>query len=110
MTDERWAEIKALIEDKFEVERNVTEEIEDGRGTIEIIEFIGPTGKMRLERTDQPLVIGKTVIGSKRIGSEQKVQYNYSDTERSHKFKVYKWNEESSSWIEMEMERGTFFF
>ncbi len=109
MTDERWIEIKAIIEDKFEILHSSVEEIGENGGTVEIIEFISPMGKIRLERTNQPLVIDKKVIGSKRIGSEHKVQFVYSETERVHKFKAYRWNDESNSWIEMEMEKDSFF-
>lgn len=109
MTDERWIEIKALIEDKFEVLDTLVEEIGQDGGTVEIIEFVSPMGKIRLERTSRPLVIDKKVIGSKRIGSEHKVQFVYSDTEKVHVFKAYRWNDESNSWVEMEMEKGAFF-
>ena len=109
MTDERWIEIKALIEDKFEILNALVEATGDDGGTVEIIEFISPMGKIRLERTNRPLVIDKKVIGSKRIGSEHKVQFVYSDTEKVHTFKAYRWNNESNSWIEMEMEKGAFF-
>lgn len=109
MTNVRWAEILSLIQDTFEVLNHKTEVFTDREGKIEIIEFIGPMGKMRLERTDQPLVIDKKVIGSKRIGSEQKVEYIYSDTERVHKFRAMKWDEAEGKWVEMEMERGGVF-
>ncbi len=109
MTDERWIEIKALIEDKFEILHSSVEETGEDGGTVEIIEFVSPMGKIRLERTNRPLVIDKKVIGSKRIGSEHKVHFVYSDTEKVHTFKAYRWNDESNSWIEMEMEKGAFF-
>ena len=109
MTDERWVEILALIEDKFEITNHETQDLNDGFGTSEIIEFFSPLGKIRLERTDQPLIIDKKVIGSKRIGSDQKVQYVFSDTERVHKFKAYMWDDISKSWREIEMEKNSLF-
>ncbi|MBU1164176.1 hypothetical protein KKA15_01265 [Patescibacteria group bacterium] len=110
MTDEKWLDIKAKIQDNFELldERIEILPEERGKGEVEIIEFTGPLGKMRLERTTQPLVIDKKTIGSRRIGSDTQVEYIYSDTEKVHKFKAYQYNEDSESWIEMEMERGGF--
>ena len=112
MTDEKWQEIKGMVKDKFSVLDERTEDLpEDGPpGTVEILEFIGPLGKMKLERTDSPLVTGKKTIGSRRIGSITAVEYLYSDTERVHKFKAYKWDENSESWVEMEMKRDDFSF
>jgi len=110
MTDEKWQDIIAKIKDNFELIDHHTKEFpeERGKGEVEIIEFNGPLGKMRLERTTQPLVIDKKTIGSRRIGSDIKVEYIYSDTEKVHKFTAYKYNDDSQSWVEMEMERGGF--
>lgn len=110
MTDQRWQEIKALIEEKFEVLKSETLPLEESPGTIEIIEFLGPKGSTRLERTNQPLVIDKKVLSSKRIGSKPVVEYVYSPTERAHKFKVFMWSEEKNDWMELEMEKNSFFF
>lgn len=108
MTDERWKEIKGRIVEKFVVLCESEEALLDAPGTVEIIEFQTPAGKFRLERTDQPLVLDKKVIGSKRIGSEPKVEFVYSETERVHKFKAYQWNNETESWKEITMERDSF--
>jgi len=91
MTEEKWVDIIAKVKDNFEFLDHRTEDLpeEMGQGTVEIIEFIGPLGKMRLERTTQPLVIDKKTIGSRRIGSDTKVEYIYSDTEKVHKFKAF---------------------
>lgn len=110
MNNEKWQDVKGIIKDKFKVLDERVEELPDKNipGTVEIIEFIGPLGKMRLERTDQALVIGKKTFGSKRIGSITKVDYVLSDTERVNKFRAYKWDESSESWVEMSLDRGDF--
>jgi hypothetical protein len=107
MTDERWQEIIGQVKDKFKPVEHRVEDLpeEMGPGTVEVVEFMGPLGKMRLERTTQPLVVGKKTIGSKRIGSQTTVEYVYSDTEKVHKFKVYRYDENDDNWIEMEMNR-----
>lgn len=108
MTQEKWQEIKGMVLDKFDVLENKTVNLDDRPGTVEYIEFTGPLGKMRLEWIDQPLLIDKKTIGSKRIGSDTKVEYIYSETERVNRFKAYKWNNDSQSWEEIEMEKGAF--
>ena len=111
MTQEKWQEIIGLIKDKFEVLDERTEELPDQNiaGAVEIIEFLGPLGKMRLERTDQPLVIGKKTIGSRRIGSDIRVEYIFSDTERVNKFRAYSWSDADNVWVEIEKEKESFF-
>lgn len=110
MTDEKWQNIIAQIKDndKLEMIDHQTEDLpeERGPGTVEIIEFKGPLGLMKLERTTQPLVIDKKTIGSRRIGSDTSVEYVYSDTEKVHKFTVYRFEENDDRWVEMQMERG----
>lgn len=112
MTDERWENLIGQIKDNFEVTNQRTEDLppEAGPGTVEIIEFIGPLGQMKLERTTQPLVIDKRTIGSRRIGSETKVEYIYSDTEKVHKFAAYRFDSNDGIWVEMTLERGEMLF
>ncbi|RJR30867.1 hypothetical protein C4569_03725 [Candidatus Parcubacteria bacterium] len=112
MTEEKWQEIIGTIKDKFELISHETQDLpsEQGKGQVETVEFYGPLGKMKLEFTTQPLVIDKKTIGSRRIGSETKVQYIYSDTEKVRRFKAYRWNQDDDNWIEMEAERGAFEF
>ena len=114
MTEEKWQNIIAQIKDgdKFEEINHQTQDLpeEMGPGTVEIIEFKGPLGQMKLERTTQPLVIDKKTIGSRRIGSDTKVEYIYSDTEKVHKFKAYRLDENNGEWVEMQMDRGEMTF
>lgn len=112
MTDEKWKDIIAKIKDGFEVTDHRTQDIPEaaGRGEVEIIEFNGPLGLIKLERTTQPLVIDKKTIGSRRIGSDTTVEYVYSDTEEVHKFNAYRFDEGSDTWVKMEMERGEMIF
>ncbi|OGY51329.1 MAG: hypothetical protein A3J59_02575 [Candidatus Buchananbacteria bacterium RIFCSPHIGHO2_02_FULL_56_16] len=112
MTDERWQDILGHIKDKFEVLDHRTEALaaEEGPGSIEVIEFNGPLGRMKLNRTTKPRVLGKKIIGSKRIGSDTTVEYLYSDTEKSHQFGAYRWNEDEQTWVEMAKDRDTMIF
>ena len=112
MTDERWQDIIAHVKDNFEVIDHRTEELEEeiGPGEAEILEFNGPLGRMKLERTTKPLVIDKKTIGSRRIGSDTRVEYVYSDTEKVHKFAVYRFDPDHENWVEMEKGRGEMIF
>lgn len=108
MTDEKWTSILGHIKDNFELLSETTEDLpeEIGPGSVEVVEFNGPAGRIKLERTTQPLVIDKKTLGSKRIGSQATVEYIYSDTEKVHKFTVYKFDEATNDWIELKMEKG----
>lgn len=112
MTEEKWQDIIAKIKDSFELIDHRTEDLaeEKGSGTVEIIEFKGPLGNMKLERTTRPLVIDKKTIGSRRIGSEATVEYIYSDTEKIHKFTAYRFDDDNQIWVEMEMEKSKMIF
>jgi len=112
MTDEKWQDIIAKVKDNFEVIDHRTEDLpeEIGPGSIEIVEFKGPLGRMKLERTTKPLVLDKKTIGSRRIGSDTRVEYIYSDTEKVHKFKAYRYDNANDNWVEMEMNRGEMAF
>lgn len=107
MTPEKWQATKAQIENVFkDVEISQEELAEPDKGSIEILEFVGPMGRMRLEYTTKPLIIDKQVSGSRRIGSHHEVKYIFSDTEISHIFKAYKWDEEQDDWVEFDLKNS----
>lgn len=100
---EKWEQIKGNIKDNFKVESEGMEHIdEEGGIDIDYIEFIGPLGKMRLECIIKPIVIDRKTAYSKRIGSETKIEYIYSESEKSCKMDAYKWNENEETWVEIE--------
>ncbi len=102
---EKWQNIIGMVKDQFEVEDEGKGEIEDiPNGTVEFIIFQGPLGRMKLEYMTKPVVLDKKTIGSRRIGSETKVEYIYSEDEFSNTFSAYKWNDDVNDWVEMEKE------
>ncbi len=108
MTPERWKNIKDEIRDSFEVlDSGSYHEDEEGGIDTEFIEFKGPLGLMRLEFIAKPIVLDKKTTFSRRIGSETKVEYIYSEEEKSHKFKIYKWNDETDDWEEVDQKHFT---
>ena len=110
MTNQRWQEILGTIKDSFEVSNHQTQDLPDGPGTVETIEFQSPAGKIKLEWVSQPLIIDRKSLGSKRIGSEKTIQYTYSDTEKVNKFIAYKFNDDTGEWQEMAVEKSSMFF
>lgn len=103
MTEEKWGNIIGNIKDNFTVEDEGSSHLdEEGGVDIEYIVFHGPLGKMRLEFIVKPIVLDKKTTYSRRIGSEIKVDYVYSDTEKSYKMMAYKWDGDEENWVEMD--------
>jgi len=101
MQPERWAEVKGIIKDQFEVIDESEGEIEDiPRSKIERLEFEGPLGRMKVEFETRPVVLDKKTIYSKRMGDTAAVEYVYSEEEYSHKFHAYIWRD--NDWMEIE--------
>ncbi len=102
MTKEKWDNIRGSICDNFKVDDKGKEHIDDEGGVdIEYIVFDGPMGKIRLEFITKPVVLDKKTTYSKRIGSETKVDYVYSQDEKSSKLMAYKWNKKKEDWAEI---------
>ncbi|GAI46395.1 unnamed protein product, partial [marine sediment metagenome] len=57
MTKDRWLELKDKIKDKFGIEGQKVEKLEEGEGEREIVEFSGPLGKMKMECIVRPKVL-----------------------------------------------------
>lgn len=103
MTKDKWISIVGNIKDNFEVIENEKEKIdEDGGIEIEYIVFQSPLGKIRLEHIEKPIILDKKTIYSRRIGSDTKVDYIYSDSETSSQMLAYKWSDEQDDWIEID--------
>lgn len=101
MTIEKWQEIKDKIKSNFQIINEDCESNEERREDIEMIEFNGPMGKMKVEWITRPKVIDKKTQYSNRIGSSVSVDYVYSQDEVTHIFKVYQWNAAAEDWQEI---------
>ncbi len=112
MTEERWQEIIAHVKDNFDLLDHRTKDLSAdlGPGQVETLEFQGPLGRMKLEWTTQPLIIDKKTIGSRRIGSDVTVEYKYSDTEKVHKFKAFRFDQGDEVWVELALDKGNMIF
>ena len=109
MSPEKWGDLIYLVEEKFGIddrhsENFIVEETHEGKqimGEREAVEFTGPMGKTKIERTSQPKLIDKKIISSKRIGSRSVIDYVYSPTERSEHVKFYRWDQVGGQWSEI---------
>ena len=101
MTDEKWQEVKNMIREKFGTSDELEEELEDGGG-VEIVEFDGPLGEMKVERTVKPKVLDvKTKYSNRKGSTADSIEKVTSDTEEVKYVKAYVKKDER--WVEMEM-------
>ena len=102
MKDERWQEVTEKIQKVFPDHEHEEETILDGKGSIEAFIFDGPNGRMKLERTKRPKVVGEKGLGSKRIGSDTTIEKVYSENEVVDFVTVYIWNDAQDDWVKLE--------
>ncbi|NCF75412.1 MAG: hypothetical protein GWO87_02925 [Xanthomonadaceae bacterium] len=106
---DKWQNIIAMIEEKFGILDKKEEQEEIGKDVNgkdvfekkEKIEFNGPLGKMKLELITRPIVLEKKTNFSRRIGGDVGIEYIYSDSEESSRFKAYQWSKEQNDWLEI---------
>ena len=100
MTDEQWEETVDRAEKQFGVGERGEEALAEG-GYVAWIEFEGPQGRMKLERTVKPRLKEARMTFSKRIGSGVVVKKVYDPEAMVSFMKAYRWNEGSDDWEEM---------
>jgi hypothetical protein len=105
LNDEKWYYLLEEIDRKFGIEEKDTEEVPERRMMIETAVFTGAGGRMKLERTTRAVVLERQVKFSKRIGGETIEKYVYSDTEKTHRVILYKWDEERGTWQEIDFRK-----
>ncbi len=98
MQDEKWEQLVEMVKKNFSgavlSAEDIIVETEDGtqnRGNKNILEFYHPDGlKYKVVRENRPVVLEKKEHFTHRMGATARVEYKHSDTEFSHKLKVYK--------------------
>ena len=108
MDHDKWEGLKEELRRKFKILEEKIEDIlsetQDGlvkQGVAEVLIFEGPMGKIKLVRENRPVVLDKKFIYSHRAGQSARTEYTFSDTEFSHKLRVYKWDEDDE-WKEVD--------
>ncbi len=103
MHPEKWKNILGHIQDNFSVEEHDTYHLEEEGGKeVEFIVFTSPLGKIRLEYVSKPVILDKKTSYTRRIGSETKVDYVYSEDEKTTKMTAFKWDEARDDWVEID--------
>ncbi|HEX3099554.1 MAG TPA: hypothetical protein VHQ41_01110 [Patescibacteria group bacterium] len=108
MTDDRWEQFtedsKTRFKDVIMMDETWSEEHGDEiqTGTQNVVEFTLPgTGdRFRVVRENRPLVLEKKLLYSHRQGDTAQTKYVLSDTEFSHKLRVYK-EDDYGEWQEV---------
>jgi hypothetical protein len=96
MTDEKWQQLIDVAELQFKNVELKTEDLmvdtPDGpqkQGTVDILIFENPKGRYKLERENRPKILSKKEHYSHRAGDTARTEYQVSDTEVTHKLRVY---------------------
>ena len=100
MTIERWQDIQSLVKEKFKLINEGAEQLEEGPGSLEFMEFEGPLGTMRCEFIVRPKVLDQRGMGGHGVG--RKIHTHYSADETTSSFHVFKLV--NGDWEEIEAE------
>lgn len=97
MIEEKWQQLVEMAKENFEnvqvLKEDLTVDTEDGpqkRGTQDILIFENAAGRFKLVRENKPVMLEKKEHISHRAGDTARTEYKFSETEMSHKLKVYK--------------------
>lgn len=91
MNTEQWEQLVERLQSNFPGAKVFTEDLEGvENGKAEIVEFNAPHGRFRIVRENRPLVLEKKLHYSHRPGDTARAEYKFSDTEFTHKLRVYK--------------------
>lgn len=108
MTDEKWEELVDIAKKNFQEVEVLNEELimptPDGplaQGTQDVLIFKNPRGKFKVVRENRPAVLEKKMHYSHRQGDTAQTEYKLSDTEFSHRLRVYQ--DDLGDWEEVDM-------
>ena len=110
MTDEKWEQLVSLAKSNFKNVELTTEDLvvstSDGpqvQGTQDVLIFDKDKDRFKLVRENRPVVLEKKMFYSHRAGDTARSEYKFSDTELSHKLKVYR-DEGVDDWQEVTLD------
>lgn len=109
MDIDKWEQLKEELGRKFKISEETTEDLtvhtQDGEvknGKAEVLVVETPMGRIKLAFESRPLVLDKKMIYSHRAGQTARTEYEFSETEKTHKLKAYKWNDDLDEWKEID--------
>jgi hypothetical protein len=97
MIKEKWENTKSMIKDKFQILEEKIEPMEfktgldtsQKIGDKEVIIFLSPIGKVKLEYITKPVIIEKKEHYSKRMGTAANTEYILSETDFVQRMEAY---------------------
>jgi hypothetical protein len=111
MTNEKWEQLVEMVQKNFNDVSLRTEPlmietggVAEAQGTQDILEFETPAGHFQLVRENRPAVLEKKMHYSHRAGDTAQTEYKLSDTEFTHKLRVYK-EDEFGEWEEVTLDK-----
>jgi hypothetical protein len=112
MQDDKWQELVEAAEKHFKnvslTHEDLIMDTQDGpikQGTQDVLIFVHPDSiKYKLVRENRPVVLEKKELYSHRAGQSAQAQYKFSQTEFSHKLRVYK-ETDFDEWDEITLDK-----
>ena len=107
MTNERWEEFIETAQAGFQNVVVTSEDLlspsgEFAPGNADIVTFTMPgVGKFKVMRENKPVVLEKKMHYSHRQGDTARSEYVLSDSEFSHRVRVFKEAEDDDEWQEV---------
>jgi hypothetical protein len=109
MDIDKWEQLKEELRRKFKVEQETTEDLtvqtQDGEvvsGHADVVIIETPIGRVKLAFEIKPVVLDKKEFYSHQQGKAARIEYKFSETEKSYKLKAYKWDEDFEEWKEID--------
>lgn len=97
MTDEKWEQLVETANKHFKNVKLSNEDLivdtPDGpqkQGNQDVLVFENPAGRFKLVRENRPRILEKKELYSTRAGQAAQTIYKKSETEFSHKLRVYR--------------------
>ena len=102
MNEDRWEEVLRRLDKQFgDLEFDEIED-ETTHSVVESVAWQGPAGRMKLTRTTRPVILDSKRHFSNRAGAGSHVEHVYSKTEMTSKVRLYRWDEPTQDWEEMD--------
>jgi hypothetical protein len=113
MQDEKWEDLLDNLEVKFgkldrkhQVKATHDDVGNEIRNEEEWVEFETPMGKMKVSRITRPMIIDKKFHYTHSAGGKGQVEYVLSDTEKTQRVVLSKWNNLNNEWEEIKTPSG----
>jgi hypothetical protein len=111
MTEDKWQQLVEMAQKHFSSVKLTTEDLlmetPEGpkkHGTQDILVFDKGEERFKLVRENKPIVLEKKEHYSTRAGDTARTEYKFSETEFSHKLRVYK-EIDFDEWEEITLEK-----